>query len=61
MPEENLHQKISLSSAVTYFSVDLEKEMTTQSSILTCKNPKDEESWQATVHGVQTSQTWLSD
>ena len=33
----------------------------THSSIRAWKNPMDRETWQATVHGVAKSQTWLSD
>ena len=40
--------------------IPLEKEMATQSSILSSKNPTDTGAWQATVHGVAKSQTWLS-
>ena len=40
--------------------IPLEKETATQSSILACKNPTDTGAWQATVHGVAKSQTWLS-
>ena len=39
----------------------LEKEMEIHSSILAWENPMDREAWQATVHGVEKSQTWLSD
>ena len=34
---------------------DLEKEMTTHSSILACRIPMDREAWRATVLGVQES------
>ena len=39
----------------------LEKEMATCSSILTWRIPMDRGAWQATVHGVAMSRTWLSD
>ena len=35
--------------------------MATHSSTLSWKNPMDGGAWQATVHGVAESQTWLSD
>ena len=38
----------------------LEEEMATHSSILAEKNPMDRGAWQATVHGITESQTWLS-
>ena len=34
--------------------------MATHSSLLAWKNPMDREAWQATVHGVAKSWTWLS-
>ena len=39
----------------------LEKEMATHSSILIWKNPLNRGAWQAIVHGVAMSQTWLND
>ena len=39
----------------------LEKEMATHSSILAWEIPWTEEPWQATIHGVAKTQTWLSD
>ena len=39
----------------------LEEEVATLSSILVWRIPMDREAWQATVHGVAKSQTWLSD
>ena len=39
----------------------LEKGMTTHSSILAWRIPKDRGTWQATVHGVLKSWTQLSD
>ena len=39
------------------YSVSLEKEMATHSSILARKNPMDGVAWQATVHGVAKSKT----
>ena len=39
----------------------LEKEMTTTFSTLALENPLDSRAWQATVHGVSKSRTWLSD
>ena len=42
-----------------YISIK-EKEMATHSSILAWKNLKDGEPWQATVHEVTKSWTWLS-
>ena len=39
----------------------LEKEMETHSSILVWRIPWTRGAWQATVHGVAKSQTWLSD
>ena len=39
----------------------LEEGKTTHSSILTWKIPMDRGAWQATVHGVATIQTQLSD
>ena len=39
----------------------LEEGMVTHSSILAWRIPMDRGSWQATVHGVAKSQTWLSD
>ena len=44
-----------------YFNLPLENGMATHSSILTWKIPWTEQSWQATVHEVTKSQTWLSD
>ena len=38
----------------------LEEEMATHSSILAWRIPTDRGSWQATVHGVAKSRTWLS-
>ena len=38
----------------------LEKGMATHSSILTWRIPMDRGAWQATVHGVANSQTWLT-
>ena len=49
--QRKIYIKQCLSNAVTYCSVDLEKGMASQSSIFTCKNPKDREAWQATAHG----------
>ena len=39
----------------------LEKGMATHSSIFAWRIPMDREAWQATVHGVAKSWTWLSD
>ena len=39
----------------------LEKGMATHSSILAWRIPMDRGAWQAAVHGVSKSQTWLSD
>ena len=39
----------------------LEKGMATHSSILAWRIPMDRGAWQATVHGVTNSRTWLSD
>ena len=40
----------------------LGKQMATHSSILAWRNPgKDRGAWQATIHGVAKSQTWLND
>ena len=39
----------------------LEEVMATHSSILAWRIPVDKGSWQATVHGVSKSQTWLSE
>ena len=39
----------------------LEEGMATHSSILSRKISMDKEAWQATVHGVKKSRTWLSD
>ena len=39
----------------------LEKRMATHSSILAWRIPMDRGAWQATVHGVAKSRTWLSD
>jgi len=38
----------------------LEEGMATHSSILVWRIPVDRGTWQATVHGVAQSQTWLS-
>ena len=38
----------------------LEEDMATRSSILPWRIPMDREAWQATVHGVTKSWTWLS-
>ena len=38
----------------------LEKEMVMHSSILGLENSMDRGAWQATVHGVAKSQTWLN-
>ena len=38
----------------------LEKELATRNSILALENFKDRGAWQATVHGVTKSRTWLS-
>ena len=38
----------------------LEKEMATHSSIFSWRNPEDRGAWQAIVHGVEKSRTWLS-
>ena len=38
----------------------LEEEMAAHSSVLGLDNPMDRGAWQATVHGVTKSQTWLS-
>ena len=47
-------------STVLWAFRSLEKEMATHSSILAWRIPWTEEPWQATVHGVAKSQTWLS-
>ena len=39
----------------------LEEGMATHSSILAWRIPMDRGVWQATVHGVTKSRTWLSD
>ena len=39
----------------------LEEGMAIHSSILAWRIPMDRGAWQATVHGVTMSQTWLSD
>ena len=39
----------------------LEKEMATHSSSLAWRIPMDRGAWQATIHGIAKSQTWLSD
>ena len=39
----------------------LEEGMATHSSVLGLENPMDRGAWQATVHGVTKSSTWLSD
>ena len=38
----------------------LEEGMATHSIILAWRIPMDRHAWQATVHGVKNSQTWLS-
>ena len=39
----------------------LEEGMATHSSLLAWRIPMDRRAWQATVHGVTNSRTWLSD
>ena len=39
----------------------LEEGMATHSSLLAWRIPMDRGAWQATVHGVTNSRTWLSD
>ena len=38
----------------------LEEGMATHSGILACRIPMDRGAWQAVLHGVTKSQTWLS-